>query len=819
MPPLFLRASFLLALCVLQMCRAAPPDLCLSEKGWVTAIARSCPPGTSPFRGIGVNLFDILWGAWGTGGKTANLSTSLHAIQDAVASGISFGRVFAAPWAYTQWQYLSNSTAYWQASDAVFAEAERLGLKLVPSLSHGCPDTNATCNPAMVLYKEPYHDFIARSSSKTRGTLFQYYRDFVGRYKSSPSVLFWELGNEMNLAMDGCTYDKSDGAFFTTLEALNFLSDAAAVIKAVDPERPVNTGMGSPRARAWHLMNTTGGGRACVSAENPKGDCDLACPAVPDDTREDTAAVLQLYYRDRFDIISSHYYGCAPPYGNYSWCTTNASLLPLELFVEQADAMSKPLFVGEFGPHDLVWGNTSASDGAKLIAGMAEVGVKVATLWAWECPSHENGDQPNACLHPGRPSAQPATFFNVEAAHAATLQMQGLPTVNRNASIIWLPDPQNAGDPACLDSSRYGYYALRGRENKWLVSLGGGGWCVTLEECFDRTQPHYQGGVLGSSKNWANWSFAFDFGPQFDGWSYLELPYCSGDSYTGNVDHPVPYNASVNLFIRGNANLRAALSDAKSRFGISEPDEVLVTGGSAGGLSTTLHVDYIGEFLQAKLTVGAPSCGYFIEHDAPCAGPTHSNPQCNTTGTFKNLTVLANSTPALIPACLADHPNDAWRCLMAPTVTQYVKAPLFISQSKFDHFQLSSFLSVDCSYDQSFTPPWNQAPICSPAETAAILAYGAEFMAQFEPLLATPGLRRGVYLTSCVLHGMDYHFVTVGDTVGSEELGTPINVAFNLWHQAIVGGEASQDSFKWVEDLKNPRVSNPLACPPFVFQS
>ena len=70
----------------------------------------------------------------------------------------------------------------------------------------------------------------------------------------------------------------------------------------------------------------------------------------------------------------------------------------------------------------------------------------------------------------------------------------------------------------------------------------------------------------------------------------------------------MPYNASLNLHFRGAANLRAVLADAAARFAIVAPSEVVVTGGSAGGLSTTLHTDAIGAALGARSIVGVPQC-------------------------------------------------------------------------------------------------------------------------------------------------------------------------------------------------------------------
>jgi hypothetical protein len=346
----------------------ASPDFCVSDTlGYVTALAALCPAGTTAIRGVGVNIFDVFWGAWGTGGPNATLNTSLQAVRDAGASGFRFARAFAAPWAYAGWSWLdpARRDAYWAAAAAVIAEAERADLKLVLSLGHGCPDSDEGCNPAVALHNETYREFITNASSLTRGSLRAYHADFVSRFKDSPAVLMWELGNEMNLAWDGCTYDKSDGAYFTTAEGLAYLAAAAADIKAIDPVRPVNTGMGSPRGSAKHLMELPHGvgGRACVTPRNPHGDCELCWDVVAPDTQQDSADMVALYYGDGgpggdggggggrgggggFDVVSSHQYGCAPPYGNYSWCGGDpGSTLPLQVFKAVADKLGKPFYV------------------------------------------------------------------------------------------------------------------------------------------------------------------------------------------------------------------------------------------------------------------------------------------------------------------------------------------------------------------------------------------------------------------------------------------------------------------------------------------
>ena len=66
---------------------------------------------------------------------------------------------------------------------------------------------------------------IVNASSCTRGIVFGYARDLAKRYASSPTMLMWELGNELNLQFDACSYNKSDGNVYVLhSHAHSFLS-------------------------------------------------------------------------------------------------------------------------------------------------------------------------------------------------------------------------------------------------------------------------------------------------------------------------------------------------------------------------------------------------------------------------------------------------------------------------------------------------------------------------------------------------------------------------------------------------------------------
>lgn len=800
-----------------------PAAFCVDDVlGYVTSTTTSsCPLGTHALRAIGTNLFDIAWDSWEPSPTQGNLSTSLKSIRDAGAVGLTVARFFATPFDYSAtWGYLSPSTrpSYWAALDSVIAEARALDLSLIPSLGHGCPDTGSPCNPSRLCPGETYRDLITNSTSCTREIIFQYAHDFVERYKEEGQFLFWELGNELNLAWDACAYDKLPGAVFSSLEGLAFLDDYASLVRSIDPIRPINYGTSMPRLRAKHLASISGGGMNCVSTLNPKGDCDGLCDAVPYDSLADTQDVLALMYA-KADIVSAHWYSCSPPNGNYSWCQDVNSTEPISVVKAAADALSKPLFIGEFGPATGHWSNQGGvAGGFPLISAMVTNNVSLSTMWAFECPSHSQSDMP-WCINPGDPSVQPQSYETINQLQISGRALSGKPPLNVTLSLQLLPPPRHGSnsDPACLDSTPYGYYLRVGeRRDKWIVSIVGGGWSPDEYQSWLRTQDEYANSTLGSSRNWAQTANGQYFGPRFEEYSQIYLPYCDGSSFSSLVLDPLqtgygPYNNDTLVF-RGASNMAAAIIDALSKAGaIGNVSDVLVTGGSAGGMSTILHVDRIGELMGTRSIAGVPQCGFFLEVNGTCVDPEPSNIWCNASDQFQHAFNMFNASGTMAPLCLTDHSDEPWRCWLPPVAQGYVQSPLFFWQSKFDHFQLNSFAGIACTIAQEYYPPWNPNVTCNEVDSLAIGDYGKKFMSQFSAVLATPGPQRGAFITSCVLHGMDLNFLSV-------EMEAPI-VAIDLWHRALRDADPPtvDNDFKWVEDWAMPRIDNPLACPPFVW--
>lgn len=228
----------------------------------------------------------------------------------------------------------------------------------------------------------------------------------------------------------------------------------------------------------------------------------------------------------------------------------------------------------------------------------------------------------------------------------------------------------------------------------------------------------------------------------------LFLPNGDGASFSSYRAEPwrVP-GTNETVTFRGVRNLDASVEWALQR-GLSEASEFVLTGGSAGGLSTFLHADrVIARVKAASPTVkawAAPVVGYFLDHDnfAHSSG-TPNTPtwvQSNYTTwmkyiyTMQNLTFGDDGGPTA--ACKAKHADAPHYCFMSPHMQDVVQAPLFVFNSRFDSWQLANELQTN----------WD-----TPAKQQAVIQYGADFLQQFAPLQAIP--KNGAMITSCICHG------------------------------------------------------------------
>jgi hypothetical protein len=338
--------------------------------------------------------------------------------------------------------------------------------------------------------------------------------------------------------------------------------------------------------------------------------------------------------------------------------------------------------------------------------------------------------------------------------------------------------PQDDGS-AALDGSPMAVYfsPSASGSTKWTISIDGGGWCDDEVDCLCRSK-----GSLGSSTKQPaeNWCLCSNVNDSGDGYEQdcncLRLPYLDGASFSGYRAKPwaVP-NSTETLHFRGIRNFDAAVNFALSK-GMSKATDFVLSGGSAGGLSTFLHADRVAARLKAeapgcKKIRAAPIVGYFLDHDnfkhttGLPGGP--NSPQWAKPGTgatyttwmkyvYKMQNMTFGADGGLTAACKAKFPTEPGLCFMSPHMQEFIETPFFMFNSKYDAWQLGNI----------FQSNWE-----TKEEQAGVLQYGKDFMKQLAPvyLPASDGGgsgsggkgKNGGMITSCICHGCPWSDLVV----------------------------------------------------------
>ena len=203
----------------------------------------------------------------------------------------------------------------------------------------------------------------------------------------------------------------------------------------------------------------------------------------------------------------------------------------------------------------------------------------------------------------------------------------------------------------------------------------------------------------------------------------MYLKYCDGSSQTGDVDAPVLVD-NATIYYRGHRILRAVTAFLSTAT-LADATDVVISGCSAGGLSTYLHADEWTEALPTARVSALPDSGFFLDFNETGVGYTYG-------GLMREIVSVMNST--LSARCVAANAADPAACIFAETVAVTLATPTFALQGKYDSWQLSG---GDAGI------PLN--------DTARVNAWGAMLSERIgSTLLAQP--QHGAFLDSCLHH-------------------------------------------------------------------
>jgi len=220
----------------------------------------------------------------------------------------------------------------------------------------------------------------------------------------------------------------------------------------------------------------------------------------------------------------------------------------------------------------------------------------------------------------------------------------------------------------------------------------------------------------------------------------LLMHYCDGASFSGFRPKPwaVPSVPGESLYFRGIKNLDGTF-DWAFRHGLDKATEFVLTGHSAGGLSTFLHVDRVADRLakeapDCKHVRAAPTGGYFLDH-ANFKYDEHAF-----MGYVKYMYHMHNLTfgadGGLTAECQSAFASNPHYCFWSPYMHKFIRTPFFMFNSKYDAYQLARVLDVK--------------GMETAEEQSAVLQYGSDFLKDFEQLQDEP--KNGGMITSCICH-------------------------------------------------------------------
>ena len=173
---------------------------------------------------------------------------------------IQYARVPFSTWGATGYKLFDEDRdAFFRLLDDVVEEAERQQIGIIASLLWNM-DT-------LPYYVGEKRAAMGDPNSKTVRFAKEYVAAIVQRYKESPAIWGWEIGNEYNLVADFCdpqfrnhlpheafkTGEWNAYDYFTSAEMQTYYKEVATVIRKYDKYRMISNGNGEMRTAAYNM--------------------------------------------------------------------------------------------------------------------------------------------------------------------------------------------------------------------------------------------------------------------------------------------------------------------------------------------------------------------------------------------------------------------------------------------------------------------------------------------------------------------------------------------------------------------------------------
>ncbi|XP_048438944.1 pectin acetylesterase 12-like [Pyrus x bretschneideri] len=307
---------------------------------------------------------------------------------------------------------------------------------------------------------------------------------------------------------------------------------------------------------------------------------------------------------------------------------------------------------------------------------------------------------------------------------------------------ITLVEGAAAKGAVCLDGTVPAYHLHRGYGsgvNSWLIHLQGGAWCNDTKSCSNRKLSAYGSsahmekerafsGIL-SNKSEEN--------PEFFNWNRVELRYCDGASFSGDSE-----NQEAQLQFRGQRIWLSAMDDLMSK-GMRNANQALLSGCSAGGLSSILHCDEFRSLFPTTTKVKCLSdAGFFLDAVDISGGRTLRD--------YYSGVVSLQGVQENLPRFCTSH-LDPTSCFFPENLIANITTPLFILNSAYDSWQIYNSLAPPSADPGG---EWNSCRLnlasCSASQMQILQGFRNQMLNAVKQFSVSN--QTGMFINSCFAH-------------------------------------------------------------------
>ncbi|MGB8858358.1 MAG: pectin acetylesterase-family hydrolase [Ilumatobacteraceae bacterium] len=238
-------------------------------------------------------------------------------------------------------------------------------------------------------------------------------------------------------------------------------------------------------------------------------------------------------------------------------------------------------------------------------------GVLTTTLVACSDEGKSTGEATTAASTPAPTEPTDTAAPDTSVPDTTTPDTTAPETTDADAVGVWetIVAPP---DCMCGDGSEFSYFVRTADPTKVVFFLEGGGACFSADTCKPESNTYkrdvgYEGGFGADGDPTGIFDFSDPMNP-FADYSFVFVPYCTGDVHIGN--NTKDYGGGVVVQHKGYVNGSTALDKMAELF--PDATELVVTGESAGSVPTPLYAGMAADLLPAaRITVLADGSGAY----------------------------------------------------------------------------------------------------------------------------------------------------------------------------------------------------------------